>query len=120
MRHGELVATCTGGTEEEPTREALVDFVLGVAASRLHGLEELSLNVAESEVLKLPAKAELLLGKGDGSTVSVARDLGVDAVEALARSHEGGDADDGLEAEHANLHLRAVSEGVGHGCHAGF
>ncbi len=47
------------GAEQEPSRHALLDGVTGVAAGGLGGLDELSLEITQGEVVKLFGALEL-------------------------------------------------------------
>jgi hypothetical protein len=120
MGHGEGCGVGAVLADEQPAGEAGFDFVLGIAGGGLHDLDKLGLDIAQSEDLELIAAEELAAGVFEGAGEAAAGNLGVDAIEAAMRAHEGGDADGGFIAEHADFNLGAVLEGDGLRRHALF
>src|ERR1035441_3598831 len=88
-----------------------------IASSGLHCLNELCLNIAQSQKLKGAAKAELSSRVLQVAAIAMAGNLGVDAIQTLSRSHQRRDADDRLITEHPNFDLRPVLEGCRHRRH---
>ena len=120
MRKVSLLARSAQSSSQRESRRC-AEGMLGVAADGLGGLGPVVPGRSAAPGLESGRfEPELTPGRVDGAVVTVAGDLGVDPVEGFPGAHERGDADDGLVAEHADLDLRSVAEGGGHGCHAGF
>jgi hypothetical protein len=94
MRNPERVDVRAVRTEEEPTGESLFEAVFRIASGGLHCLHELCLNISQSQKLKAAAKAKLTSRILDVTGIAMAGNLGVDAIQALFRSHKCRDADD--------------------------
>ena len=120
MRHFEGVAVGPVGADQQPASKTLHGEVLCIAADRLGRLIQLCLHIAQGEVLKIAIEPEFLFRVFDGAGVHMTGDLGIDPIQGLLGSHERGDADDGFKPEGADLNLRTILEGRGHGGHACF
>ena len=59
MRNLERVDVCAVRTDEQPAGESLFEVVFRIASGRLHCLNQLCLNIAQSQKLKVATKAEL-------------------------------------------------------------
>src|ERR1039458_6844632 len=95
----------------------MFEVVFRVASSGLHCLNELCLNIAQSQRLKVAAKAELSSRVLHVAAIAMTGNLGVDAIQTLFCSHQSRDADDRLITEHPNFDLRPVLEGCRHRRH---
>jgi hypothetical protein len=88
MRNLERVGVRAVRAEEQPAGEPLFEVVFRIASSGLHCLNELCLNIAQSQRLKGAAKAELFSRVLHVAGIAMARDLGVDAIQTLFCSHQ--------------------------------
>src|ERR1017187_3920511 len=88
MRNLERVDVRAVRTEEQPAGEPLFEAVFRIASGGLHGLNELCLNIAQSQKLKVAAKAKLSSRVLHVAAIAMAGNLGVDAIQALFCSHE--------------------------------
>jgi hypothetical protein len=75
-------------TDEQPARKSLFEVVFRIASSGLQCLNQLCLNITQSQKLKAAAKAELSSRILDVTRVAMAGNLGVDAIQTLFRSHQ--------------------------------
>jgi len=120
MRNLERVDMRTVRADEEPAGESLFEVVFRIASSGLHCLNELCLNIAECKKLKDAAKAELSSRILHVAAIAMAGNLGVDAIQALLRSHQSRDPYDRLITEHPDLDLRPIHERCRHRRHSLF
>src|ERR1019366_7736143 len=88
VRNLERVDVCAVRTNEEPAGESLFKTVFRIASSGLHRLNELRLNIAQSQKLKVAAKAELSFRILDVAGIAMSGNLRVDAIQTLFCSHE--------------------------------
>src|ERR1035437_2644594 len=88
MRNLERVDVRAVRTDEQPVGESLFEVVFRIASSGLHCLNELCLNIAQSQKLKVAAKAELSSRVLHEAAIAMAGNLGVDAIQTLFCSHE--------------------------------
>jgi len=88
MRNLERVGVCAVCTDKQPAGKSLFKVVFCIASSRLHCLNELCLDIAQSQKLKVAAKAELSSRVLHLAAITVAGNLGVDAIQTHLCSHE--------------------------------
>src|ERR1035437_5346683 len=88
MRNLERVDVRAVRTDEQPAGESLFDAVFSIASSGLHCLNELCLNIAQSQRLKVAATAELSSRVLHVAGIAMAGNLCVDAIQTRFCSHE--------------------------------
>src|SRR5450631_471952 len=88
VRNLECVDMCAVRANEKPAGEPLFRAVFRIASGRLHRLNELRLNIAQSQKLKMDAKAELPFRILDVTGLAMSGNLRVDAIQTLFCSHE--------------------------------
>src|ERR1039457_1520713 len=88
MRNLERVDVRAVRTEEQPAGEPLFEGVFRVASGGLHGLNELCLNIAQSQKLKVAAKAKLSSRVLHVAAIAMTCNLGVNAIQTLSCSHQ--------------------------------
>src|ERR1035438_6576477 len=88
MRHLERVAVRAVRTDQQPAGESLFKVVFRVVSSGLHCLNELGLNIAQSQKLKVAAKAKLSSRILQAAGIAMAGNLGVNAIQTLLCSHQ--------------------------------
>src|ERR1022692_2088518 len=88
MRNLERVDVRAVRTEEQPAGEPLFEGVFRVASGGLRCLNELCLNIAQSQRLKVAAKAKLSSRVLHVAAIAIAGNLGVDTIQTLFRSHQ--------------------------------
>ena len=88
MRNHERVDARAVRTDEQPAGESLFEAVFCIASNGLHCLNELGLNIAQSQKMKGAAKEELSSRVLDAAGIAMAGYLGVDAIQTLCCSHK--------------------------------
>ena len=120
MRYLERVRMCAISTDQQPTRQTLLEVVLRIASGGLHGLNKLRLNIPQSQFIEIAAKRKLAARDLDSARIAVASDLRVDTIQALFGSHQRRNAYNRLVAEHPYLDLRPIAKGRRHRRHSLF
>jgi len=110
MRNLERVHVRAVRADQQPARQSLFEGMFRIASSGLHRLNELCLNIAQSQKLKVAAKAELSPRILHQAAITMAGNLGVDAIQTLFCSHQCRDANHRLITEHPYLDLRPILE----------
>lgn len=120
MGNGKAIGSGAVSTHKQPARKTLLDFMFGIAAGELHRLRELRLDVSQYEKLETATEPEFLACGLQRRAEPMARQLHVNAIQAVLAPHQGGHSNHRFGAEYADFDFGAILKGGGRRAHALF